>query len=246
MVCQAAAHLVEVVDAGLGRGLEALPVAHGSTGNLGELGDVASEARGVDAHEAVRAERRQHAEAVLLLLGGKALVVGQVARRVIRGADALHVELADEALGVELGRGEQGVGAVPNLLGIGACDLQVDAEDAAELQVTPLVDGIAGRLLEGVNKRQVLGVVVVAADDGLRRAVGTEQTPLVVVAKAVVVEPHLREVLVALVLANLGRHEVAVVVDDRHALGMLMEQPTSPIRRQQKVIIQQHGNHPLN
>ena len=173
MVRKAAAHLVEVLHASLGRRLEALPVTDRGTRGLGELGDVGREAGSVDAHEAVRTERRQHAEAVQPLLGGKALVVGQVARRVIRGADALHVELLDEAPGVELGRGEQRVGAVPDLLRVGACDLQVDAKDAAELQVAPLVDGIAGCLLKGVNKRQVLGVVVVAADDGLRRAVGT-------------------------------------------------------------------------
>ena len=241
MVGQAAADLVEVVEALARGGLQGLPVGDLGARDLRELVAVVGEARGADVHEAVGAEGRQDLEAVVGLLGGEELVVGEVARRVVGRADALHVHALDEALGGEVRRGQKRVGALPDLLGVLAADGEVDAKEAAELQVAPVVDRVADGALDSVDEGQVLGVVVVAADHGLGRAVRAHEAPLVVVAEAVVVEPDLGEVLVALVLVDLSGNEVAVVVDDRHLLRVAVVELARPLGVQQEVVAQKHA-----
>ncbi len=243
MVGQAPAGLVEErypLSCGL---FEGRPIDDLDPGDVGELIDVLHEARAVDPHEAVGAERRQDLEAVLALLGRKQLVIGQVAHGVVRGAHTGHVHALDESLGGKLRRGEKRVGPLPDGLGVLAADGEVDVEEAAQLQVAPLVDGVAHRALHGVNEGQVLGVIVVAANHGLGRAVRAHEAPLVVIAEAVVVEPDLREVLVGAVRVDLGRHEMAVVIDDRHLLGVTVVKAARPLRGKKEVVVEEHGRY---
>ncbi len=242
VVRQASTHTVEVVDA-LGRsGLEGLVVFDIDAGNIAQGLGVVGEGRQVDAEQIVGTEGGQDLEAVLLLLGGQELMPLKVARGVVSRADALDVELLDQTLGRELRFGDLLVGSIPNGLGVLLVEGEIDAEDATELGMAPLEDGVAGRGLDGLHELEVLGIrIAVAGDVLLIGAVGAKQTPLVVIARAVVVEPDLGEVLEVLVLVDLLRIEVAVVVDDRHLLRMIVEEPLGPVRRQQKVIVQQHG-----
>ena len=198
---------------------------------------VARKTGGVYVHEAVRAKGGQHREAVLLFLVRQQLVVGKVARRVVRGAQSAHAAALDKAARAEVRRGQLGVGPIPDLLRVGAADAKVYVEEAAQLQMAPLVDGVAYRALDGVDESQELRVAIVPAYHVLRRAVRPHEAPLVMVAKAAVVQPRLCQVLIALVLVDLPRHQVAVVVDDGHVFRVAVVEPSRPRTGEQEVIV---------
>ena len=73
----------------------------------------------------------------------------------------------------------------------------------------------------------------VASDKTLVDAVGAHQAPLVVVAA----QPNLGDVLETLVLPDLLGRNVAVVVDDGHALGKVVEQLLAGLGAQQEILI---------
>ena len=155
---------------------------------------------------------------------GDHLVPAQVVGRVVGGADGLHVELADEGLAAEFGRGELGVALLEDLTGgLGGEEL-VDAEHAAELQVRPVVERVAHRVGHGLGPllEGLPGAVLAAGQVVLGHAVGAHRTPLVVVAVVAVHQPELGDVAELDVLGDLLGHQVAVVVDDGHLLRMLV------------------------
>ena len=141
--------------------------------------------------------------------------------RVVGGANHADVGLLDQVAAGEAGLGELSVGKVPDLLGGLAVEDALVAKVALELQVAPLKDRVThataqslGPLLELLASRGIAG------DEALVDAVGAHQAPLVVVAA----QPDLGDVLEALVIPDLLGRDVAVVVDDGHALGKAVEQ----------------------
>jgi len=71
-----------------------------------------------------------------------------------------------------------------------------------------------------------------AGDQPLVDPVGSQRPPFVVVAT----QPDLRQVGKSCVLGHLARRQVGVEVQDGHGLGVVVEQPLSGFRSQQKVV----------
>ena len=192
-------------------------------GGLSEaLQIVPEEFRTLDGHGTVRTPGRDnlHAEGML----GNHLVITKVVGGVVGGAHHLHVEPLDERLSAELRRSQLGVALLEDFTGRGGRQELVYAEHAAQLQVRPVVERVAhgvrnslGPLLKGLPGR-----VLAAGEVILAHAVGTHGTPLIVVSVVTVHQPQLGNVTELDVFRNLLRHQVAVIVDDGHVLGMLV------------------------
>ena len=155
---------------------------------------------------------------------GDHLVPVQVVGGVVRRADDVDVELADEGLAAEFGRGELGVALLEDLAGRGGRQELVDAEDALQLQMRPVVERVAHRvghglrpLLEGLPR-----AARAARDVFLRYAVAAHRAPFIVVARVAVHQPELGDIAELDVFGNLLRGEMAVVVDDGHLLRMVV------------------------
>ena len=73
----------------------------------------------------------------------------------------------------------------------------------------------------------------VARDILLLDAIRAHLAPLVVVAA----QPNLRDIRPALVLGNLARRQMAVVVDDRHILGVAMVKLAGRLGGQEEVVV---------
>ncbi len=238
VVRETTAHAVEVVHARGSGGDEAGVAVRIDAGNLGDAVAVIGEIRTVDAHEAVGAVGGQHLEAKIFDLG-ELLVVGEVVRRVIRGAERLHAGILDDLARTEIVRGDALVRAVPNALGILLANDVVDAEEAAQLQVAPLEDGVAGRLLDGLHEgAELLVIVAVARNELLGHTRRTHEAPLVVITGAVLADPDLGEVAELLVLPDLHGREVAMVVDDGHVLRVVVEELLGPFGGEQEIVVQ--------
>ena len=228
-----ASHLVEEVEALRERGLEVGEARDLAPADLGEVRHVLGEAVLLDGERLVRAHGRDHLEAEGLV-GGEEPVPLEAVGRVVGRADQAHVGAAHEVAAGEVVLGELGVGEVPDLLGRLAVEHALIAEEAPELEVAPLVDGVADAALEGLRPLlELLARRGVAGDEALVDAVGAHEAPLVVVAA----EPDLGDRGEALVLVDLLRGDVAVVVDDRHALRVVMEEPLARGRGEQEVLI---------
>ena len=180
----------------------------------------------------VRPEGGQH-------LGGEAfvlrqqLVILQVVGRVVGGAQGPDVAGGDQGAGRVLRALEDSVGLVPDGGGALAVQQLLYAEKAQQLQVGPVVDGVAhqgrhhgGEALEFLLEGGLAGDVL------LGHAAGAHHPPLIVVAG----QPGLANVGELLVLVNLLGIQVAVVVKDGHVLGILMVQPAGRLAVEQKVV----------
>ena len=180
----------------------------------------------------VRPEGGQHLGAKALVLRQQ-LVVLQVVGGVIRGAQGPDLAGGNQGAGCALGALQDAVGLVPDGGGALAVQQLLYAEKAQQLQVGPVVDGVAhqGRhhggealefLPEGTGTRHIF----------LRYAAGAHHPPFVVVAG----QPGLANVGELLVFVNLLGIQVAVVVKDGHVLGILMVQPAGRFAVEQKVV----------
>ena len=170
---------------------------------------------------------------------GNHLVPAQVVGRVVGGAHGLHVELADEGLAAEFGRSQLGVALVKDFTGGGGAQQFVNAEHARQLQVRPVVQGVPhgvgnglGPLLEGLP-----GAVLAAGEIVLGNAVAAHRTPFIMVAVVAVHQPQLGDVTELDVFRYLLRHQVAVVVDDGHTLGMLVVQLPGGLRLEHEIFV---------
>ena len=217
----AAAQLVGNVVA-LGDGsLHALEVVDLNTGDLGEVLAVVGELLAtLDAQSGVGTHGRDDLD-VKALVGGNLLVPLKAVGGVVGGADHADVGLLDQIAAGKAGLGELSVGEVPDLLGGIAVKDALVAKETLELQVAPLKDGVAHATTQGLGPLlELLASGGIAGDEALVDAVGAHQAPLVVVAA----QPDLGDVLEALVVPDLLGRDVAVVVDDGHALGKVVEQ----------------------
>ena len=234
MVGGAAAQLVSnVVALGDGR-LHALKVADLNAGNLGEVLAIVGELLAtLDAQSSVGAHGGNDLN-VKTVIGGNLLVPLKAVSGVVGSADHADVGLLDQVAAGKAGLGELSVGKVPDLLGGLAVEDALVAKVALKLQVAPLKDGVAnaatqslGPLLELLTSRGIAG------NEALVNAVCTHQAPLVVVTA----QPNLGDVLKTLVVPDLLGRNVAVVVDDRHALGKVVEQLLAGLGAQQEILI---------
>ncbi len=173
-----------------------------------------------DGHSLVRPPRRDDLGAERM--PGYHLVPAQVVGRVVGGADRLHSELADKGLSAELLGRELGVALLENLPCGGRAEELVNPEHPAEFEVSPVVERVAHRVRHGLRPllESLPGAVLPAGEIVLRHAVGPHRPPLVVVSVVPVDEPELRDVAELDVLRDLLRHKMAVIVDDRHLLGV--------------------------
>ncbi len=234
MVGGTAAELVgHVVALGDG-GLHAGEIADLDTGDLSEVRAVVGELlAALDTQRRVGAHGRNDL-GIEAVVGGDLLVPLKAVGRVVSGADHAHAALLDEVAAGKVGLGELGVGEVPDLLRGLAVEDALVAKVALELEVAPLKDGVAHATPEGLGPLlELLARIGVTGDIALLNAVGAHEAPLVVVAA----EPDLGDGLKALVLPDLLRGDVAVVVDDRHVLGKVVEESLARGRAQQKVLV---------
>ncbi len=135
---------------------------------------------------------------------------------VVGSADHLHPHLFQEAARREGRRGEHRIALLPDLTGGGRREeFPRDAERVPELQMGPVVERVA----EGFGHRpgpllELLPIGGVAGDITLVDARRAHGAPLVVIAG----EPDRGQVLELPVPGDIGRREVAMIVDDRQRL----------------------------
>ena len=151
--------------------------------------------------------------------------------RVIGGADILDVGLLDDAADGELRIVLKHIGGlVPDRLCVLHGQRLGDAEILVKLKVGPVIHRVADRHLEGFREFDKLFIRIrIAGYDIFRNTVRAHDSPLVVVAEVGAVrilsaEPYFRDVVIAAVLINLPRRDVAVIVDNRHLLRVIVEE----------------------
>ena len=203
----------------------------------------------VDVDGLIGTEGRSHGE----LDGGiflDLLVPVQVIDGVIGGADKGHVALLDQAADGQLGVVLQLVVAqVPHFLSGVAVQHAVVAEENVQLQIGPVVHGVANGHGQSLGKLlEALAVGLVAGDVLLGHAVGTHHAPLIMIAEVAAVrvaaaQPHLRDVLKAAVLVDLAGRDVAVIVADGHSSCIVVIQMLCGSRLEHEVLIHKcfHG-----
>ena len=183
-------------------GQRLLQVAQGGdflAGDLPQADHPVPEARLLRVQGGLRPEGGQHLhrEAAVSGQGG---VVLQGVRRVVGGAQGLHVALANEPPGGEALLPQFGVAGLPNGGGALFAEEFLHAEVVFQLHVGPGVQGVAHALLHGAGPGQKLLVgVPVPGDELLGHAVCPHEPPLVVVAP----QPHLGDGLKPGVLPDL-------------------------------------------
>ena len=218
MVGQAASHAVEEVMP-LAQGIEKVLVgAYLHPRGFTEPSDVLPVLlRLVHRHCLVRPPRRQDPdpERVLRYI----FMVSQVIRRVICGADDLHIEPLHEGLAAEFRSLEHFRAPVID----GPCGARaqyvVYPENPGQLQMGPVVQRVTHGIRDCLGPfLELLVAAAAAGDELLRDTVPSHCTPLVVVSS----KPDLGQVLETVVAGYLLRLEVAVIVDDRHLLRTLM------------------------
>ena len=233
MVGGTAAHLVEEVET---LGESALEVVEGvdlHAGDLRELLHIGTEALLLDTESLVRTHGRDDLD-VEGVICRNLLVPLKGVGRIVCGADQAHVGAADEIPAGELRRGELPVGKLPDLFCGIAVEHALIAEEALELEVAPLEDRVADAAGQGLCPLlELLTGRSIAGDIALIHAVGTHEAPLVVVAA----EPDLRDGREGLVLPDFLRGDVAVIVENRHVLCIVMEELLARGGGEQEVLV---------
>ena len=111
----------------------------------------------------------------------------------------------------------------------------MDAEVALEFHVDPVVHGVAECVRHGFCKcLELVARTGVSGDELLTDAVRPQQPPLVVV----VTEPHISDVVPALILCNFPWRKVVVVVDDWLLRSDLMIKSARVAGFEEKVFVQ--------
>ena len=110
----------------------------------------------------------------------------------------------------------------------------VNAEEALELQMGPVINGVPNEA--GHNRSEAVELVPIAGVSGdvfLRHGVCAQDTPLVVIPR----KPGLADIRELLVFVDLCRAEVAVIIENRHALRMLVIQPACGLCGQEEIVV---------
>ena len=151
-------------------------------GDFRKPGHVFRKAGAVHVHGLVGAEGGQH-PGLEGSIRRDFVVPFQGIHRVVGGADELHVEFFNESPGPEFILRQQGVALFPDfgsgLFGKG----RIDAEDPLELQMGPVVQGIAHHIGHGFGiGHELLFVAALAADELIVNAEGGHGAPLIMIA----------------------------------------------------------------
>ena len=124
--------------------------------------------------------------------------------------------------------------------GLGAQQPIGDAQRTLQFQVGPVVERIAERFGDGFRPLlELFPIGGVAGAEAFLDACGPHRPPLVMVAG----EPDLREVGEAAVGGDLGRRQVAMIIDDRQMPGVAVIQRDRPIAFQQEIVAEEGVGH---
>ncbi len=152
-------------------------------------------------------------------VGGDGLVVHERIDRVVRRTDHDDLGAGHQSARREIRIGQARIARFPDGVGRLRAEQVGDPEVTRQLEVGPVIERIAqqvrhrgGPLVEFLTGRGVARAVA------LGHAVAAHGAPLVVVAA----QPDLAHVGIPLVRRNLGRGEVAVVVDNRQIARVVM------------------------
>ena len=213
---------------------------HLHTGNRGELGQIIRPGFLFQIHGLIRTPGGQHRDGEGLVRV-QLLMILQGVHGIIGGADGVHIAHENEATAAEALAVELFPGQVPDLLGGVLIQDALIAEEAAELQMAPVVDGVADGLAQHLGKLQELIMVggLLAGDVFLRHAGGAHEAPLVMIAA----QPDLGNVVITDVFPDFLRVQMAVVVDDGAGFGRFVIEHAGGFRVQEEVLIQKgfHG-----
>ena len=246
----AAAHFGKELDAlgqSVGDAVDALQLFLAN--DLSQLAHVLHEAGLLDVDGLVGAEGGSNGE-----LDGRIfldlLVPCQIIDGVVGGADESNIGLLNQAADSHAVVVLQLVVAqIPDFLSGVAVQHTLIAEVLAQLQVAPVVHGVANAHGQSLSKLlETLAVGLGAGNVLLGYAVGTHHAPLVVVAcqRAIGLagQPHLSDVLKAAVLVDLLRGDMAVIVADGHISSVGVIQMLSHRRLEHEFLVHKcfHGS----
>ena len=236
VVGEFAAHGCEEVVACLDGVDVVVEAVDGLAAHVGELIDVCLEVGGVlYSHRLVGTPCGEH-------LGGHRgvgshlLVVLEGIDGIVGGADHLDVVVLHQAA-----RGELGVvldllvARVEDFTGILRIEGLVDAKRRLQLQMSPVVEGIAeavGECLSPLFELFPVGSVLACAEP-FCHPIAAHGSPFVVVAA----QPDLGDGFKTLVFSHLLRNQVAVIVNDRHLGRMFVIQLLCRFALQQEVLV---------
>ena len=187
-------------------------------------------------HRFVRTPGRQHRYRETLV-PRQLFMPFQRIRRIVRGADGIHVAHHDQAPGGISFALQLRVGQFPYFPGGILVQDSFIAEESAQLQMAPVIQGIADRLANNLRELVKLFPVGSVAGNILFRHPGRpHQAPLVVVPS----QPDLGNVLIPDILPDFPGIQVAVIVNDRLSFRRFMIQLFRRFRIQQKIFVQEH------
>ena len=216
-VCQCAAHIPDRVD--------------GEADHLFQLRHISGEGFLVCPHGLIGPESGQH-HGRGGRIGGQQLMGFQIVHGIIGGADHLDVGFADNAPRCHIGLRQNGVAFVVDFHGVVAVQRLCDAEVALQLQMGPMIQGVADEIGNGLGPfLEFLGGRSLTGDVIFGNAAGTHGAPLVVVTA----QPDLGNGIIMLVLIDFHGVDVAVVIDDGHFLGVGVVEYFCRFGLQQKV-----------
>ncbi len=212
-------------------------------GCSGQLRDIFGVSGSLDIDGLVRTEGRADLEAEVLYLR-ELLVPLKRIDRIIGRADESDIGLSDDAADRQIGIMLQHVGClVPDLLRVVHGQGLIDAEILLQLQIAPVVHRVADGHFERLCQLCELDKRICAAGYLVfARAVGTHQSPFVMISEICAVrvsaaEPDFRDVVVAAVFIDLLRGDVAVIIDDRQVLCIIVEKMLRCIVIQHEILV---------
>ena len=208
---------------------------------LCELADIFREAFLMDIEGFVRTEGRAylHFDGRIFL---DLFMPFQGINRIVGCADECDVGLFDQSAyshsRVVL---QHVIALVPDLFRCFNSQRFLDAEILVQFKVAPVIHRIADGHFQCFREfHKTIKVRLVAGDVIFRCSVGTHDSPLVVVAEISSVrilsaEPYFRQVVEAPVLVDFLRGDVAVIVNQRHAVSVIVEQMLSGFCLQKEI-----------
>ena len=235
MVGSAAAHLVEEINAVVQSLFHVRKGFNLHACHAAQLFDILCKAGFLNVHGFVRAHCRQN----LYLAGGvgsNLFVPLQRIGRVVCGANQLHIRLVNDAAHRHIFCFQALVAGVINLLRRFCIQRLGDAEIFFQFQIRPVIQGVADGLRQGFRpalKGAVRVGIFCAGNIALGHTIAAHCAPLIVVAA----QPNLGNRVIAAVLGNLLRVNMAVIVDDGHFCRVFMIQLFRCFGFEQKVFV---------
>ncbi len=240
LIRRAAARRRKIFNAGREGLAHAVDAAQLDARHRAQLPHVVGKARLVDVDRLVRPERGADLDREAGVRR-QLFVPFEVVAGVVGGADHRHVALQDQAADGHVRVVLQFVVAeVPDLLGRLAVEGAGVAEKALQLEMAPVDHRVADRLGQRLGELlELLAVGRVAGDVLFVHPVRAHDPPLVMVPP----QPDLGDVLEPAVLEDLFGADMAVVVRDRHALGVLVEEGLGGLGLEQEILVHKrfHG-----